>query len=83
MLFHFAYGAMGAAGTRLSLRPLLSEGHVFAPLGRELRRENAKTRVSLAVIASASEAIQTLSAATVWIASARTRLAMTMPLFEN
>jgi len=42
---------MGAASTRLSLRPLSFEGHCFAKLGRDLRRDNAKPHLD-AVIAS-------------------------------
>jgi len=38
-LFYFAREAAGAAGTRLSLRPLLSEGHGFSNLGHIAPRE--------------------------------------------
>jgi hypothetical protein len=42
-LLPFAHGAMGAAGTRLSLRPLFSGAKRLAKLGRMLSRERERT----------------------------------------
>ena len=41
--FFTAHEAAGAASTRHSLRPLLFEDVVLAKLGRDTRRENAKS----------------------------------------
>src|SRR5581483_9586146 len=43
-VFCFARVAVGAACTRHSLRPLFSEGHRIAKLGRRSRRGNASAR---------------------------------------
>jgi hypothetical protein len=42
VLYHFAREAAGAAGTRLSLRPLFSGAEVFAQLGRAASRESGR-----------------------------------------
>jgi hypothetical protein len=55
VLIYFAHEAAGATGTRLSLRPLFSEGGIFqSQLGRIARRDRG---FAADVIASASEAI--------------------------
>ena len=69
-LFFIAREAAGASSTRHSLRPLSFEGvrEFLANLGRLASRDRGG--MSGTVIASESEAIQNLSAARFWIASA-------------
>jgi hypothetical protein len=51
--FHFARGAMGAAGTRHSLRPLFHGRSVRASLGRFASREREVVSTSIVVPANA------------------------------